>query len=31
VKDGEAFSGGGAASDDEFDDLSVEDEEEALV
>ena len=31
LKDGEAFSGGGAASADEFDDLGVDEEEEALV
>jgi len=31
VKDGAAFAGGGVASDDEFDDLGVDDEEEALV
>ena len=31
VKDGPAFAGGGVASMDEFDDLGVDDEEEALV
>ena len=31
LKDGEAFAGGGSASADEFDDLGVDDEEEALV
>lgn len=31
VKDGQAFGGGRPASDDEFDDLGVDDEEEALV
>lgn len=31
VKDGPAFAGGGVASDEEFDDLGVDDEEEALV
>ena len=31
LKDGEAFAGGGAAGADEFEDLGVGDEEEALV
>lgn len=31
VKDGEAFSGGRPASSDDFDDLGVEEEEDALV
>jgi hypothetical protein len=30
-KDGEAFAGGGSATADEFDDLGVDEEEEALV
>ena len=31
VKDGEAFAGGGSASEDDFDDLSVDETEDSLV